>query len=406
MLGLMVPEWQEIINADPTNRTTRGPITVEMLNDSYYGVHSYIKTTMGGEKLSDAYKKAFPMKGGKHAEDVKQHLKATSLLLQQERWPYCVEVPKCQRPNTYHRADLTLNYVEMLRNQPEGFRCLKLFSVPFLIMEVEGAKGGRDKLDQQAKAMREVLVSLAVMPECYLVFIYPNGIELWKAVRNPARSKIDVTAERIDWDDGKRNLYQALSYFLSRIIDIFARAVLDIIPILEYNLSQIRINRMALATCHTKNPWERDCCDDCYTMDDIRSARLLNRQHPDVYLDYEGLPPTARPEEEELPEEPAARIRFPSLLCVKRKNEETRPAEKERGWFSVKKKNKESQDARGKDGRQRRSETVAAAEIKMEEEEEKEDTESDNGDQEEDDVEYGAGGGGYKKKVYKNEDED
>ena len=171
-------------------------------------------------------------------------------------------------------------------------------------------------------------------------------------------------------------------------------------------MSQIRINRMALATCHTKNPWERDCCEDCYTMDDIRNARLLNRYHPDVYLDYEGLPPTARPEQEELPEEPAARIRFPSLLCVKRKNEETRPADKERGWFSVKKKNKESQDARGKHGRQRRSETVAVAEIKMEEEEEKEDTESDNGDEREDDVEDGAGNGGYKKKVYENEDED
>ena len=406
MMGPMVPEWQEIINADATNRTTTAPINLAMENDSYYAVHSYIKSSMSGDKLNQAYKKAFPMKGGKHEEEVKECLKATSLLLQQERWPYCREMPLCQRPNTWNRADLTLNYVEMLRNQPDDFRCLKLFSIPFLIMEVEGAKGGRDKMDQQAKAMREVLVSLAVMPECYLVFIYPDGIELWKAVRNPTRSKIDVTAERIDWDDGVRNLYQALSHFLDRIIDIVARAVLDIIPILEYNLSRIRVNRMALATCHTKNLWERDCCQDCYAMDDIRNARLLNRQNP-VYLDYEGLPPTERPEEEELSEEPAARIRFPRWgLCVKRKNEETRAAEKERGWFSVKKKNQESQAARGKHGRKRRSETVAAAEINMEEEEDKEDTESDNGDEGEDEVEDGAGDGANKQKVYEDEDED
>ena len=207
MIGPMVPEWVEILNNDP-ERKTMAPIHLAMENDSYYAVHSFVKSTMDGDELNDVYRKAFPMTRQPEA-DLKDCFKSTSLLLQQEKWPYCEKDQPCKRPNGWNRADLTLNYVEVLRNKPPEFTGYKLFSIPFLIMEVEGSKEKWGKLDQQAKAMREVLVSLTVMPECYLIFIYPAGIEIWKAERNHARCKIDVTAECIDWDDGVRSIYEA-----------------------------------------------------------------------------------------------------------------------------------------------------------------------------------------------------
>ena len=138
MIGPMVPEWVEILNNDPERKTT-APIHLAMENDSYYVVHSYIKSTMDGPELNDLYRKTFPMTGQPEA-DVKDYFKSTSLLLQQDKWPYCNKDQPCKRPNASNRADLTLNYIEVLQNKPPEFTGYKLFSIPFLIMEVEGSK--------------------------------------------------------------------------------------------------------------------------------------------------------------------------------------------------------------------------------------------------------------------------
>ena len=290
----MLPEIQTILNRDG-QRGTNGPIQIDLENDSYHAVHSFIKSNTTGPELSDAYQEAFP-KTGRHKAGVRECLKQTSLLLQQESWPYCTEGPPCRRPNCSNRADITVNYVESLSNLPHQFMGQKLFSLPLMVMEVEGSQEKWGKVDQQAKAMREVLVSLAVMPECYLIFIYPKGIEIWKAERNPGRCCIDVTAERIEVNDQDRTIRQALEYFLKRIFEIIAHQACRIMPLIEYNLQCLRRNRQVLATGHTRNLWTGDCCEDCYVLATIRSAAgLLNVNGP-YMLDWEGLPPTRRPD--------------------------------------------------------------------------------------------------------------
>ena len=294
MLTPMLPEIQMILNRDG-QRGTHGPIQIDLENNSYHAVHSYIKSNTTGPELSDAYQEAFP-KTGRPMAAVRECLKQTSLLLQQESWPYCQEGPPCRRPNCSNRADITLNYVESLSNLPQQFMGQKLFSLPLMVMEVEGSQAKWGIVDQQAKAMREVLVSLAVMPECYLIFIYPKGIEIWKAERNPARCCIDVTAERIEVNDQDRTIRQVLEYFLKRIFEIIAHQACRILPLIEYNLQCLRRNRQVLATGHIRNLWMGDCCEDCYVLPTIRSAAgLLNVNGP-YELDWEGLPPTRRPD--------------------------------------------------------------------------------------------------------------
>ena len=266
----------------------------------------------------------------------------------------------------------------MLRNKPAEFTGYKLFLIPFLIMEVEGSKAGWGKSDQQAKAMREVLVSLAVMPECYLIFIYPDGIEIWKAERNHARCKIDVTAERIDWNDGERSLYEALLYFLERIQRIVAYAAVELMPILEFNVASLRVQRKSMATGHTRNVWGRDCCEECYIVADITSAKNNATDFPNVHLYYEGLP---RPQPEEETEMERARRDIPRCsLCVKKKGSDKRQADPldsppgrnkiPRSQLCVKKRSFESPAARRQEGRNTTDETGTKVKKEVEEEEE------------------------------------
>ena len=295
MLGPLLPELQKLLSNDG-QRATVGPIQLDMENDSYYAVHSSIETGMSGPELTDAYHCAFPTTGERWLS-VKGCIKATSLLLQQEEWPYCTEQPKCRRPNVYNRADLTINYVESLSNLPRQCIGQKLFSLPLVILEVEGSKDKTGKADQQAKAVKEVLVSLAVMPECYLVFIYPSRIEIWKAQRNPEKCCIDITAETIH--TSQPNIRQAFETFLDRMLQIIVRQAVSTLPLTEHCIAALRNNRHVLATGHTRNSWAGQCCEGCYELDTIRSAAGLKASFPKIYLDWEGLPPSPRPKDDD-----------------------------------------------------------------------------------------------------------
>ena len=110
MLGDIVPAIQLIVNHDGQRPTTH-PSGLSIENDVHYCVHSYIKTSISGPALQEAYHKAFPCVGGNWCT-VESNMKVTSLLMQQSSWPYCQLQPPCRRPNTSHRANLAVTLSE------------------------------------------------------------------------------------------------------------------------------------------------------------------------------------------------------------------------------------------------------------------------------------------------------
>ena len=83
-----------------------------------------------------------------------------------------------------------------------------------MISEVEGGKDVWGHMEQESKAMREIVSSLSVMGEAYLGFVYPVKISLWKATHNPAKSSIDIEKEDIHLNSKDKTLKEALDYFL------------------------------------------------------------------------------------------------------------------------------------------------------------------------------------------------
>ena len=214
MFGDVIPALQYIINHDP-QRTTVNEVSLEVENDSHYCVHSYIKTDISGPALQDAYHKAFP-RIGNNWRVVAGNLDVTSLLMQQSSWPYCTEQQQCRCPNVAHRADIALSLGESANALPQAYQGEKLFNVPLMIFEVEGGKDVWGHMEQESKAMREIVSSLSVMGEAYLGFVYPVKISLWKAMRNPAKSSIDIEKEDIHLNGKDKTLKEALDYFLEQ----------------------------------------------------------------------------------------------------------------------------------------------------------------------------------------------
>ena len=70
MLGDIVPAIQVIVNRivnHDRQRPTTHPVGLGIENDAHYCVHSYIKTSISGPALQEAYHKAFLHVGGKLA---------------------------------------------------------------------------------------------------------------------------------------------------------------------------------------------------------------------------------------------------------------------------------------------------------------------------------------------------
>ena len=211
MLGDIVPVIQLIVNHDGQRPTTH-PVRLGVENDAHYCMHSYIKTSISGPALQEAYHKAFPCVGS-NWRMVKANMKATSLLMQQSSWPYCQLQPPCRRPNASHRADLAVTLGENVHALPLNFHGHQLFNVPLLIFEVEGGKDVWGRAEQESKAIHKLVSSLAVIPEAYLGFIYPVKISLWKAVRNPNKTCVDIQKEDIHLNGEERTLTEALIFF-------------------------------------------------------------------------------------------------------------------------------------------------------------------------------------------------
>ena len=78
-----------------------------------------------------------------------------------------------------------INYIESLAALLAANMGMKLFSIPMITFEVEGGKDTWGRMEQQAKAVHEICVPLAVMPEAYLVFVYPAMIENLEGKEGP-----------------------------------------------------------------------------------------------------------------------------------------------------------------------------------------------------------------------------
>ena len=285
MLGDIVPAIQFIVNHDGQRPTTH-PVGLGLENDAHYCVHSFIKTSISGPALQEAYHKAFPRVGG-NWRTVEANMKATSLLMQQSSWPYCQLQPPCRRPNASHRADLAVTFGENVHCLPLNFRGRQLFNVPLLIFEVEGGKDVWGRAEQESKAMHELVSSLAVIPEAYLGFIYPVKISLWKAVRNPNKTCVDIQKEDIHLNGEERTLTEALNYFVDRIIAILVRQLYQNGVCAEAALPYIRTAHGALAVRHTRNLNAAPCCDECFVLDTTRSASGLRAAFPNTAVQPE-----------------------------------------------------------------------------------------------------------------------
>ena len=99
----------------------------------------------------------------------------------------------------------------------------KLFGIPLIILEVEGSKDTWGRMEQQAKAMHEVTSSLAVILECFLVFVFEAHIELWQTKRNPGKSAVEILCEKIHLNGVQRSLSDSLDYFLDRLIEMLVK---------------------------------------------------------------------------------------------------------------------------------------------------------------------------------------
>ena len=249
MLGDIVPAIQFIVNHDGQRPTTH-PVRLGLENNAHYCVHCFIKTSISGPALQEAYHKAFPRVGG-NWRTVEANMKATSLLMQQSSWPYCQLQPPCRRPNASHRADLAVTFGENVHCLPLDFCGRQLFNVPLLIFEVEGGKDVWGRAEQESKAMHELVSSLAVIPEAYLGFIYPVKISLWKAVCNPNKTYVDIQKEDIHLNGEERTLTEALNYFVDRIIAILVMQIYQNGVCAEAALPYIRTAHGALAVRHT-----------------------------------------------------------------------------------------------------------------------------------------------------------
>ena len=285
MLGDIVPAIQFIVNHDGQRPTTH-PVGLGLENDAHYCVHSFIKTSISGPALQEAYHKAFPHVGG-NWRTVEANMKATSLLMQQSSWLYCQLQPPCRRPNASHRADLAVTFGENVHCLPLNFRGRQLFNVPLLIFEVEGGKDVWGRAEQESKAMHELVSSLAVIPEAYLGFIYPVKISLWKAVRNPNKTCVDIQKEDIHLNGEERTLTEALNYFVDRIIAILVRQIYQNGVCAEAALPYIRMAHGALAVRHTRNLNAAPCCDECFVLDTTRSASGLRAAFPNTAVQPE-----------------------------------------------------------------------------------------------------------------------
>ena len=270
MLGDIVPAIQFIVNHDGQRPTTH-PIRLGLENDAHYCMHSFIKMSISGPALQEAYHKAFPHVGGNW------HTIEANMQLQ----------PPCRRPNASHRADLGVTFRENVHCLPLNFRGRQLFNVPLLIFEVEGGKDVWGRAEQESKAMHELVSSLAVIREAYLGFIYPVKISLWKAVRNPNKTCVDIQKEDIHLNGEERMLTEALNYFVDCIIEILVRQIYQNGICAEAALPYIRTAHGALAVRHTRNLNVAPCCDECFVLDTTRSTSGLCAAFPNMAVQPE-----------------------------------------------------------------------------------------------------------------------
>ena len=285
MFGDLILALQYIINHDP-QRTTVHEVSLEVENDSHYCVHSYFKSEISGPALQEAYHKAFP-RVGNNWRVVAANLDATSLLMQQNTWPYCEDQQQCRCPNVAHHADLALSLGESANVLPQAYRGEKLFNVPLMILEVEGGKDVWGHMEQESKGMREVVSSLAVMGEAYLGFIYPTKISLWKATRNPGKTAIDIDKEDIHLNGKEKTLKEALEYFLERVIEIMVHQIYQNGPCVATAIAALRNAHGARAVHHTRNLNAGPCCPDCYIINTTRHASALHAGFPNINVNYE-----------------------------------------------------------------------------------------------------------------------
>ena len=135
--------------------------------------------------------------------------------------------------------------------------------------------------------MHEVVSSLAFLPEAYLGFIYPVKISLWKAIRNPDKTCVEIKKEDIHLNGEERSLSDALGYFMDHVIGILVHQIYQNGPCVESTIPYIRNTHGALAMRHTWNLNTAPCCDDCFILENTRSASGLRAAFPNTAVQPE-----------------------------------------------------------------------------------------------------------------------
>ena len=156
-----------------------------------------------------------------------------------------------------------------------------------MIFEVEGGKDVWGHMEQESKAMREVVSSLAVMGEAYLGFIYPTKISLWKATHNPAKTAIDIDKEDIHLNGKEKTLKETLDYFLERVIEIMVHQIYQNGPCVATAITALGNNHGARAVRHTRNLNAGPCCADCFILNTTRQESALPAAFPNLNINYE-----------------------------------------------------------------------------------------------------------------------
>ena len=152
---------------------------------------------------------------------------------------------------------------------------------------MEGGKDVWGHMEQESKAMREVVSSLAVMGEAYLGFIYPTKISLWKAKRNPAKCAIDIDKEDIHLNGKDKTLKEALDYFIKRIIEIMVCQIYQNGPCIATAIAALRNAHGARAIRHTRNLNVGPCCPECFVLDTTRHMSALHAAFPNINFNFE-----------------------------------------------------------------------------------------------------------------------
>ena len=288
MINRILPVVEAEINALPAaQHPSTNPVCLQVENDSHYTIYSCIQTINPGNALQQTYHAAFPRVAMIPIWQVQwTNLRHTSILMQQSQWPYCNGFPVCTRPNTYHCADIAVSYYESVNALPHTKQGERLFSIPLVLMEVEGSKDTWGPFEKESKAMCEVSAVTVLIPDGYMIYVYPTYLAIWHASRKPQKGCLDVNGELIHLSCGNRTLGDTLKYFFVKLIQIVVKQIMHNVRIANHSLMYI-CHHYQSKVVHSLQYTNPVCCQGCYSLQSTHSASGLRAAFPNLQISTE-----------------------------------------------------------------------------------------------------------------------